>query len=387
MAVGWDQRAEQARPTIIGRKADSLTWSQNGRRVCEANPTGKMVRYARRRLLGVTFAPGKPVRVTHHFAGNSVLHAPYGYLCKVVVGGPALASSLVPPYNLVPRSRAYGDRNGYNTAGTRTFSGFFQVAAMIPQTLKCYLVQRDNSGNVTARVTERKLDELPQGNVLVRVAFSSLNYKDALAATGHQGVVRRFPHVPGVDVAGTVAASDAQEYAPGDQVIVTGFDVGATRWGGWAEFIRVPHEWIVPLPQGLSLREAMIIGTAGLTAAFCVDALQKHDVQADSGPVVVTGATGGVGSMAVAILGKLGYEVAAVTGKTEAHEYLKRLGADADPRPRRGQRPQRPALALRALGGRHRYRGREYPGNAACVRCGTAVAWPPAGWPAATNCR
>ncbi len=198
---------------------------------------------------------------------------------------------------------------------------------MVPTTLKCYLVARDSSGSVTADVAERSMDELPEGDVLIRVAFSSLNYKDALAANGHAGVVKRFPHVPGVDAAGTVVMSNAKEFAAGDQVLVTGYDGGATRWGGWAEFVRVPHEWIVPLPEGLTFREAMIFGTAGLTAALCVDALQKHGIQPDSGPVVVTGATGGVGSVAVAILGKLGYQVAAVTGKTEAHEYLKQLGA------------------------------------------------------------
>lgn len=198
---------------------------------------------------------------------------------------------------------------------------------MLSKTLKCYLVTRDSSGAVRADVVERSIDELPEGDVLVRVAFSSLNYKDALAATGHAGVVKRFPHVPGVDAAGTVVASDCQEFAAGDQVLVTGYDGGATRWGGWAEFIRVPHEWIVRLPAGLTPREAMILGTAGLTAALCVDTLQKHGVQPASGPIVVTGATGGVGSVSVAILGKLGYQAAAVTGKVEAHDYLKRLGA------------------------------------------------------------
>jgi putative YhdH/YhfP family quinone oxidoreductase len=198
---------------------------------------------------------------------------------------------------------------------------------MPPDTLKCYLVDRDPSGSVTAGVAERSLDELPAGDVLIRVAFSSLNYKDAMAARGHAGVVKRFPHVPGVDAAGEVVASQAREFAAGDPVLVTGYDGGASRWGGWAEFVRVPHEWIVPLPEGLTPREAMILGTAGLTAALCVDALQKHGIQSDSGPVVVTGATGGVGSVAVAVLAKLGYHVAAVTGKTAAREYLKQLGA------------------------------------------------------------
>jgi len=198
---------------------------------------------------------------------------------------------------------------------------------MPPKTFRCYLVDRQADGPVSAGLTERPIEDLPQGDVLVRVAYSSLNYKDAMAATGHRGIVRRFPHVPGVDAAGIVAASDAVEVKAGDEVLVTGFDGGAARWGGWAEYIRVPHEWIVPRPEGLSLREAMILGTAGLTAALCADALQKHDVRPDRGTVVVTGATGGVGSVAVAILAKLGYDVAAVTGKKESHDYLRNLGA------------------------------------------------------------
>ncbi len=223
---------------------------------------------------------------------------------------------------------------------------------MPPKTFRCFLVDRDSSGNVTASLAERSTDDLPEGDVLIRVAFSSLNYKDAMAATGHSGIVKHFPHVPGVDAAGTVAASGVPEFAPGDPVLVTGFDCGATRFGGWAEFIRVPHEWIVPLPDGLTLREAMILGTAGLTAALCVDALQKHDVQPDSGPVVVTGATGGVGSVAVAILGKLGYHVAAVTGKAEAHEYLQLLGAkQVIDRKEIDDRSSRPLLAGRWAGG------------------------------------
>jgi len=223
---------------------------------------------------------------------------------------------------------------------------------MIRKTLKCYLVARDSRGAVTAAVVERSTDELPEGEVLIRVAFSSLNYKDALAATGHPGVVKRFPHVPGVDAAGTVVASAVSAFVPGDSVLVTGFDGGATRWGGWAEFVRVPHEWIVPLPEGLTLREAMILGTAGLTAALCVDALQKHEIQSDRGPIVVTGATGGVGSVAVAILGKLRYDVSAVTGKAEAHEYLRRLGATQIlAREEVDDRSGRPLLSGRWAGG------------------------------------
>ncbi len=199
---------------------------------------------------------------------------------------------------------------------------------MPPKTFKCYLVTKDTEGNVCGEIAERSLDELPPGEVLVRVAYSSLNYKDALAATGHPGVNKVFPHVPGVDLAGVVVHSGVYEFVEGDPVLATGFDLGASRWGGFAEYASVPEDWIVPLPAGLSLRESMILGTAGFTAGLCVDALQKQQVEPQRGEVVVTGASGGVGSMAVAILAKLGYHVAAVTGKTTAHEYLRELGAE-----------------------------------------------------------
>lgn len=198
---------------------------------------------------------------------------------------------------------------------------------MPPETFKCYLVTKDAGGNVSGAVAQRSLDELPRGEVLVRVAYSSLNYKDALAATGHPGVNKIFPHVPGVDLAGLVARSRVCEFVEGDRVLATGFDLGANRWGGFAQYASVPQDWILPLPDGLSLRESMILGTAGLTAGLCVDALKKHRIEPERGEVVVTGASGGVGSMAVAILARLGYQVAAVTGKTTAHEYLKQLGA------------------------------------------------------------
>jgi putative YhdH/YhfP family quinone oxidoreductase len=195
------------------------------------------------------------------------------------------------------------------------------------ETFRCYLVEKGTDGQVSGRVVERALDDLPPGEVLIRVAYSSLNYKDALAATGHLGVNKIFPHVPGVDAAGVVAASGVYESVPGDAVLVHGFDMGSNRWGGLAQYVRVPHDWIVPLPEGLSLRESMILGTAGFTAGLCVDVLQKHGVGPQSGDVVVTGASGGVGSVAVAILAKLGYRVVAITGKPAAAEYLKGLGA------------------------------------------------------------
>jgi putative YhdH/YhfP family quinone oxidoreductase len=170
-------------------------------------------------------------------------------------------------------------------------------------------------------------DDLPAGDVLIRVAYSSLNYKDALAAQGHPGVVRTFPHVPGIDCAGTVVESAHDEYRPGDEVLVTGYELGAGHWGGFAEYVRVPAEWIVRLPAGLSARTAMIYGTAGFTAAQCITAIIERDITPERGPVVVTGATGGVGSLAVCILAKLGYHVAAVTGKREQHEWLRGIGA------------------------------------------------------------
>jgi putative YhdH/YhfP family quinone oxidoreductase len=191
----------------------------------------------------------------------------------------------------------------------------------------CYLVRKPEGGRASAQVESISWDALPQGDVLIRVAYSSLNYKDALACHGHPGVVREFPHVPGVDCAGTVVESASEDFRPGDDVLVTGYELGAGHWGGFAAYVRVPAEWVVRLPPGLTLRDAMIYGTAGFTAAQCVTAIVERGISPQRGPVVVTGATGGVGSLAVAILAKLGYEVAAVTGKSDRHDWLRRLGA------------------------------------------------------------
>jgi putative YhdH/YhfP family quinone oxidoreductase len=199
---------------------------------------------------------------------------------------------------------------------------------MTADTFQCYLVSKDADGNLHAEIARRPLDELPPGEVLIRVAYSSLNYKDALGATGHPGVNKVFPYVPGVDAAGVVAASGVYEFVEGDRVVVTGFDMGANRWGGFAEYVRVPQDWLVRLPDSLSLRESMILGSAGFTAGLCAGALQKHGILPDRGEVVVTGASGGVGSLAIDILAALGYHVVAVTGKQAAHEYLKELGAE-----------------------------------------------------------
>lgn len=189
-----------------------------------------------------------------------------------------------------------------------------------------YYVEKSADG---ARGSLQQLpgERLPAGDVLIRVQWSSLNYKDALAATGHPGVVRQLPHVPGIDAAGVVEASSSSDYQAGDQVLVTGYELGQSHWGAWAEYVRVPASWIVPQPLGLTAREAMILGTAGFTAAQCVMAIQRNDIGPEVGEVVVTGATGGVGSLSVRLLAKLGYQVVAVTGKKDWHEQLRRWGA------------------------------------------------------------
>ena len=181
-------------------------------------------------------------------------------------------------------------------------------------------------GKTTTRKVEKVgLDTLPEYNVTVAVAYSSLNYKDALSATGNRGVTKSYPHTPGIDAAGRVVASDDARFKEGDEVIVTSYDLGMNTPGGFGEFVRVPADWVVGLPEGLSLREAMVLGTAGLTAAMCVDALSDRGFI--EGPVVVTGASGGVGSLAVALLAKLGHHVVASTGSEDAHAMLKNLGA------------------------------------------------------------
>lgn len=191
----------------------------------------------------------------------------------------------------------------------------------------CYLVTKEADGTFRGAVVERTVEDLPPGDVLIRVAYSSLNYKDALSASGNPGVTRKFPHVPGIDAVGTVEASTDAAWKPGDSVIVTGHDLGQNTWGGLAGYIRVPASWPVKTPATLAPRDAMGYGTAGLTAAQCVEALLARGITSKHGEVVVTGASGGVGTVAVGILAKLGFNVAAVTGKSDTAELLKRLGA------------------------------------------------------------
>jgi len=192
---------------------------------------------------------------------------------------------------------------------------------------KALQVSEVADGCFESRVVERGIDELPAGEVLIRVRYSSLNFKDALSASGNRGVTRSYPHTPGIDAAGVVASSSVGEFAEGDEVIVTGYDLGMNTAGGFAQYIRVPAAWVIKRPQGLSLRDAMVLGTAGLTAALCVDKLEQAGLEPGEAPVLVTGATGGVGSIAVALLASLGYKVAAVTGKADQAAFLTRLGA------------------------------------------------------------
>jgi len=176
-------------------------------------------------------------------------------------------------------------------------------------------------------VVERPVSDLPAGDLLVRVHYSSLNYKDMISATGRPGVTRNYPHQPGIDAAGVVEESAVPDFNPGDQVIVCGYDLGMNTFGGLGQYIRVPANWAVPTPPGLSGREAMIYGTAGFTAALCVDKLLRMGADPSGGEVAVTGATGGVGTFAIGLLSKLGFSVAAVTGKLESASHLNALGA------------------------------------------------------------
>ncbi|GAB5517273.1 acrylyl-CoA reductase (NADPH) [Rhodopirellula baltica] len=192
--------------------------------------------------------------------------------------------------------------------------------------MKGVLVEKDDSG-IRAELRELDEQQLPEGNVTIRVHWSSFNYKDVLAITGKMPVIRSFPMVPGIDLAGVVESSDDDRYQVGQEVLVTGYGIGEAHWGGYAELARVPGDWLVPLPEGLTLRQSMAIGTAGFTAMLCVMAMERGGVTPEQGPILVTGAGGGVGSVAIGLLSKLGYEVAAVSGRPEAEGYLKELGA------------------------------------------------------------
>jgi putative YhdH/YhfP family quinone oxidoreductase len=199
----------------------------------------------------------------------------------------------------------------------------------LPQTFKAMVVSETPEKIFLREIRERALSDLPAGELIIEVKYSSLNYKDALSATGNKGVTRKYPHTPGIDAAGVVVDSTTKLFAVGDQVTVTGFDLGMNTSGGFGQYISVPALWATKLPQGLSLKDSMSHGTAGLTAALCIIRLMASGLTKDSGEVLVTGATGGVGSIAVAILAKLGFNVVAATGKASEHDFLKGLGAKA----------------------------------------------------------
>ncbi len=192
---------------------------------------------------------------------------------------------------------------------------------------KTFIVEEYEPNKFRRFVGEKKIEDLPDGDVLIKVLYSSLNYKDALSARGHKGITRKYPHTPGIDACGFVVESRSPRFKDGDQVLVTGYDLGMNTSGGFGQYIRVPDSWVVPLPKGLTLLESMIYGTAGFTAGLCAFEFQERKITPEMGKVLVTGATGGVGTIAVALLSKIGYYVVASTGKLDKKDYLINLGA------------------------------------------------------------
>jgi putative YhdH/YhfP family quinone oxidoreductase len=214
-----------------------------------------------------------------------------------------------------------------------------------------FIVEEKRDGSPRRFIGTRRIDDLPAGDLLIRVGYSSLNYKDALSASVHKGITRSYPHTPGVDAAGVVEESGSLAFTAGDEVIVTGYDLGMNTSGGFAEYIRVPADWAVPMPAGLTPRTAMAYGTAGFTAALSIHRMERHGLTPERGPVVVTGATGGVGSMGVMMLARSGYHVVASTGKLDEADFLKRLGAaEVIDRREIDDRSGKPLLARRWAG-------------------------------------
>ena len=218
------------------------------------------------------------------------------------------------------------------------------------ETFKALMLTQDDAGKTQAEVCQLTNGDLPKGDVLVAVDYSSLNYKDGLAITGKGKIIRTWPMVPGIDLAGTVMESESSDYKVGDRVVLTGWSVGEKYWGGYSQRQRVQSKWLVPLPKGLDSQQAMAIGTAGFTAMLCVMTLEEAGVTPEKGTVLVTGASGGVGSVAVAILAKLGYTVAAVSGRPESEEFLRQLGAAEFVTREEMVQPPRPLEAQRWAG-------------------------------------
>jgi len=192
---------------------------------------------------------------------------------------------------------------------------------------KAYRIFETSKGKFERKIIERNIDELPEGDVLIQVHYAGLNYKDGLSSSGHKGITKEFPHTPGLDASGIVIESKTSKFKKGDKVIVTGYDLGMNTDGGFGEYIRVPQGWVVPLPAGFSLQEVMVLGTAGFTAALALHKMEMAGQKPEMGELIVTGASGGVGSMAVSIFSKAGYDVVASSGKTAEYDYLKMLGA------------------------------------------------------------
>lgn len=193
---------------------------------------------------------------------------------------------------------------------------------------KAYQITETPQGEFERNIVERSTEDLPQGEVLIQVHYAGLNYKDGLSSSGHKGITKEFPHTPGVDASGIVAHSTSPKFKEGQEVLVTGYDLGMNTDGGFGEYIRVPEGWVVPLPKGLTLHNSMILGTAGFTAALGLYKMEMAGQSPDKGELVVTGATGGVGSMAISVFSKAGYTVIASSGKTDEYDYLKSLGAN-----------------------------------------------------------
>lgn len=209
---------------------------------------------------------------------------------------------------------------------TRAGSGGKRRTAKVPDRFRAFRIFDDEQG-YRSEIVEQSIDDQAEGDVVVRVAYSSINYKDALAATGKGKILRRFPLNGGIDAAGTVVRSDSGRFSVGDEVLITGCGLSETRDGGYAEYLRASSEWLVPRPEGLTLRESMVLGTAGFTAALSLWRMESAGQRPDMGPIVVTGASGGVGSLAIDLLTRAGYEAHAITGKVDRFEWLRELGA------------------------------------------------------------
>jgi len=216
---------------------------------------------------------------------------------------------------------------------------------------KAFVAREKSDGSFEQSVETKKINELPEHEVLIKVNYAALNYKDALSASGHKGITRKYPHTPGVDASGVVVESDSDQYEPGDEVIVTSYDFGMNTSGGFQEYIRVPAAWPVHLPKGISLEESMILGTGAFTAALSIYKMEINGQKAEMGPILVTGASGGVGSMAVKLLSQNGYQVIASSGKESAHSFLKGLGAnEIVDREAVNDQSEKPLLAYRWAG-------------------------------------